>query len=79
MADSIHENAQAILCDAGAGRGFGLSRRYQFDITTVIPPGWGTRVDGWGNLWVEREETADDSRHKARFRHPGTPDVHLVR
>ncbi len=27
---------------------------YQFDTTTVIPPGWGARMDGWGNLWVER-------------------------
>ncbi|HRJ45631.1 MAG TPA: hypothetical protein PL105_27260, partial [Caldilineaceae bacterium] len=27
---------------------------YQFDTTTVIPPGWKARVDGWGNLWVEK-------------------------
>lgn len=27
---------------------------YQFDTTTVIPPGWAARVDGWGNLWVEK-------------------------
>lgn len=25
---------------------------YQFDTTTVIPPGWSAQVDGWGNLWV---------------------------
>ena len=25
---------------------------YQFDTTTVIPPGWDAHVDGWGNLWV---------------------------
>ncbi|MGB5051403.1 MAG: hydantoinase/oxoprolinase family protein [Caldilineaceae bacterium] len=32
---------------------------YQFDTTAVIPPGWAARVDGWGNLWVERAPTAD--------------------
>ncbi len=32
---------------------------YQFDTTTVIPPGWAARVDGWGNLWVEQPATAD--------------------
>lgn len=29
---------------------------YQFDTTTVIPPGWDARVDGWANLWVERAD-----------------------
>lgn len=29
---------------------------YQFDTTTVIPPGWDARVDGWANLWIERVE-----------------------
>jgi len=32
---------------------------YQFDTTTVISPSWDARVDGWGNLWVERRRTAD--------------------
>jgi len=26
----------------------------QMDATTVIPPGWRARVDGYGNLVVER-------------------------
>jgi N-methylhydantoinase A len=26
---------------------------FQFDTTTVIPPGWAARVDGWSNLVVE--------------------------
>jgi len=30
---------------------------YQFDTTTVIPPGWGVRVDEWRNLWVETEDS----------------------
>jgi len=28
---------------------------YQFDTTTIVPPDWSVRVDGWGNLWVEKE------------------------
>lgn len=35
---------------------------YQFDTTTVIPPGWAARVDGWGNLWIE---TADNGQRTA--------------
>jgi N-methylhydantoinase A len=27
---------------------------FQFDTTTIIPPGWAATVDGWGNLVVER-------------------------
>ena len=27
---------------------------YQFDTTTVIPPGWAAQVDGWGNLWLKK-------------------------
>ena len=27
---------------------------FQFDTTTVVPPGWVARVDGWGNLVIER-------------------------
>jgi N-methylhydantoinase A len=29
---------------------------FQFDTTTVIPPGWAASVDGWGNLLVEGRE-----------------------
>ena len=32
--------------------GPGLVR--QFDTTTVVPPRWSARVDGWENLWLER-------------------------
>jgi len=27
---------------------------FQFDTTTVVPPDWVARVDGWGNLVIER-------------------------
>lgn len=27
---------------------------YQFDTTTIVPPDWSVRVDGWGNLWLEK-------------------------
>ena len=27
---------------------------FQMDATTVVPPGWGARVDGWGNVVAER-------------------------
>jgi len=27
---------------------------YQFDTTTVIPPGWAALVDGWGNLLLKK-------------------------
>ncbi len=28
---------------------------FQFDATIVVPPGWRARVDGWENLWIERD------------------------
>ena len=34
-------------------RGPGLV--FQFDTTIVVPPNWSARVDGWENLWLERE------------------------
>lgn len=37
---------------------------YQFDTTTVIPPGWAGRVDGWGNVWIE---TADGRPQTAGY------------
>ena len=27
----------------------------QFDATTVIPPGWTAKLDGWRNLILQRE------------------------
>ena len=30
---------------------------FQFDTTTVVPPGWSARVDGLHNIWLEREES----------------------
>ena len=32
----------------------GPSLVFQFDTTIVVPPRWSTRVDGWENLWLER-------------------------
>ncbi len=29
---------------------------YQFDTTVVVPPGWEVWVDGWRNLWIERDD-----------------------
>ena len=29
---------------------------FQFDATTVVPPGWQARVDGWRNLLIVRED-----------------------
>ena len=28
---------------------------FQFDTTIVVPPNWSAHVDGWENLWLERE------------------------
>ncbi len=28
---------------------------FQFDTTTVVPPGWSARVDGLHNIWLDRE------------------------
>jgi N-methylhydantoinase A len=28
---------------------------YQFDTTTVVPPGWSGEVDAWGNLWLRSQ------------------------
>lgn len=30
----------------------------EYSSTTVVPPGWGLRVDGWGNLWLHKEDGA---------------------
>lgn len=27
---------------------------YQYDTTTVVPPGWHARIDAWRNLWMKR-------------------------
>ncbi len=34
---------------------------FQYDTTTVLPPGWQAHMDGWGNLWLEKEVAQDVS------------------
>ena len=43
------------LVSGNAIRGPGLV--FQMDSTTVLPPGWTARTDGYGNLVAEPSET----------------------
>lgn len=42
----------------GPGHRFvGPAMIFQFDTTTVVPPGWSARVDGLHNIWLAREDS----------------------
>ncbi|MEZ4836263.1 MAG: hydantoinase/oxoprolinase family protein [Caldilineaceae bacterium] len=61
----FHRDApQPVDCYARArlqpgARFTGPAMIYQFDTTVVVPPAWAVWVDGWRNLWVEKEEIGD--------------------
>jgi N-methylhydantoinase A len=55
FADGVHETALYERDQLRAGMAFaGPAVIYQYDTTTLLPPGWSARVDGRRNMVLER-------------------------